>query len=132
MAAVVAQLAMGGCQLIVSRSILPNENVRKADYAVRIERSVALTASDGVLLVADLYKPDTEDPAPTILLRVPFTKTFKNSLGADAVGRFWASHGYIVMIQGTRGRFKSGGVNYPLVHERQDGIDTLHWLAQQP
>lgn len=131
-AAVVVLLAMGGCQLIVSRSILPNENVRKADYAVRIERSVALTASDGVLLVADLYKPDTENPAPTILLRVPFTKTFKNSLGADAVGRFWASHGYIVMIQGTRGRLKSGGVNYPLIHERQDGIDTLHWLAEQP
>jgi uncharacterized protein len=132
MAATTLLFAMSGCQLIVSRSILPVENVRKADYAVRIERSVPLVASDGVLLVADLYKPDTKNPAPTILLRVPFTKTFKNGLGADAVGRFWASHGYIVMIQGTRGRFKSGGVNYPLIHERQDGIDTLHWLAQQP
>jgi uncharacterized protein len=132
LAALLALAAMSGCQLIVSRAILPVDNVRKADYAVRIERSVPLTASDGVLLVADLYKPDTKEPAPTILLRVPFTKTFKNALGADAVGRFWASHGYIVMIQGTRGRFKSGGVNYPLVHERQDGIDTLHWLAQQP
>jgi uncharacterized protein len=131
-AAFIALSAMSGCGLIAARSILPNENVRKAVYTVRIERGVALTASDGVSLVADLYKPETLEPAPTILLRVPFTKTFKNSLGADAVGRFWASHGYIVMIQGTRGRFKSGGVYYPLVHERQDGLDTLRWLAQQP
>jgi hypothetical protein len=123
-------IAISGCRLIVSHAILPVDQ-RGADNAVRIERSVPLTASDGVVLVADLYKPDTPNPAPTILLRVPFTKTFKNQLGADAVGRFWASHGYIVMIQGTRGRFKSGGTNYPLIHERQDGIDTLNWLSRQ-
>ena len=112
-AVVLALIAISGCRLVVSHAILPVDQ-RGADYAVRIERSVPLTASDGVVLVADLYKPDTPNPAPTILLRVPFTKTFKNQLGADAVGRFWASHGYIVMIQGTRGRFKSGGLNYPL------------------
>jgi uncharacterized protein len=131
LAVAAALAALSGCQLIAARAILPRENVRPPDYGVRIERNVPLTASDGVVLVADIYKPDTERPSPTILLRVPFTKTLKNSLGADAVGKFWASHGYIVVLQGTRGRFKSGGVNYPLIHERQDGIDTLQWLGRQ-
>jgi predicted acyl esterase len=36
------------------------------------------------------------------------------------------------VVQGTRGRFKSGGAFYPLRHERQDGIETLQWLARQP
>jgi putative CocE/NonD family hydrolase len=127
-----AGVAMAGCQWIAARAILPREDVRKADYQARIERNIPLTTSDGVVLVADLYKPDTSQPAPTILLRVPFTKTLKNSLGADAVGKFWASHGYIVMLQGTRGRYKSAGTNYPLIHERQDGLDTLQWLGRQP
>jgi uncharacterized protein len=128
----VATLALNGCQLLVSRAILPRDGVRKPEFAVRIERGVSLTASDGVILVADIYKPDSKEPAPTILLRIPFSHSFKNALGADAVGRFWASRGYIVVLQGTRGRFKSGGIYYPLIHERQDGIDTLRWLALQP
>lgn len=55
-----------------------------------------------------------------------------NTLGTNAVGRFWAKRGYTVVIQGTRGRYKSGGRFYPLVHERRDGIETLAWLACQP
>jgi len=82
--------------------------------------------------VADVYRPRTAEKTPTILVRIPFSKTFRNSLGADAVGHFWASRGYTVVIQGTRGRYKSGGDYYPLLYERQDGIETLRWLAQQP
>ena len=35
------------------------------------------------------------------------------------------------MIQGTRGRYESGGRYYPFQHERNDGIETLQWLAKQ-
>ena len=48
------------------------------------------------------------------------------------VGRYWASRGYTVVIQGTRGRYESGGEFYPMLYERQDGIETLHWLEKQP
>ena len=90
-----------------------------------------MTTSDAVALVADIHRPKMNGAAPTIF-RIPFSRTFRNSLSADAVGRFWASRGYIVVVQGTRGRFKSGGAFYPLRHERQDGIETLQWLARQP
>jgi uncharacterized protein len=128
---VAVALALGGCQCIAARAILPVK-ARAPDYKVRVERSVAFAASDGVMLVADIYRPTTPTPAPTILLRIPFTRTLKNDLGVEVVGRYWASRGYNVVVQGTRGRYKSAGINYPLIHERQDGLDTLHWLARQP
>jgi predicted acyl esterase len=131
-AVLIAVLALGGCDALIARFILPSEGIRPAEYAVAIERNVTMTTSDAVALVADIHRPKMNGAAPTILVRIPFSRTFRNSLSADAVGRFWASRGYIVVVQGTRGRFKSGGAFYPLRHERQDGIETLQWLARQP
>jgi uncharacterized protein len=105
---------------------------RGAEYAVRIERDVAMTTRDGVILVSDLYHPMRAAGMPTILVRIPFSKTILNSLFATVVGRFWAERGYTVVIQGTRGRYESGGRHYPLLHEREDGLDTLEWLQRQP
>ena len=128
--AVLACLA--GCQTLIARFVLPREGIREVQHGVVIQRGVTMTTSDGVALVADVYRPDIKDSTPTILVRIPFTGTFKNRLGADAVGRFWAGRGYTAMIQGTRGRNRSGGTHYPLRDERRDGIETLQWLAQQP
>ncbi len=125
-------LALNGCQTLVTRLFLPKDGIRSQEYGVQIDRDVAFRTSDGVNLVADVYRPRADHTMPTILVRIPFSQTFKNSLGADAVGNFWASRGYTVVIQGTRGRYKSGGIFYPLRHERQDGIETLQWLGRQP
>ena len=130
-AVLIAVLALGGCDALIARFILPSEGIRPAEYAVAIERNVTMTTSDAVALVADIHRPKMNGAAPTILVRIPFSRTFRNSLSADAVGRFWASRGYIVVVQGTRGRFKSGGA-FCRCHERQDGIETLQWLARQP
>jgi len=51
---------------------------------------------------------------------------------SDSIARFWAARGYTVVVQGTRGAIAPGGAFYPLKHERQDGIETLRWLVQQP
>ena len=107
--------------------------IRATEFAVRIDRKVPMTASDGVQLVADIYHPRRAGATtPTILVRIPYSKTLVNGLFATIVGRMWAERGYTVVIQGTRGRFDSGGDYYPLRTERQDGIDTLAWLATQP
>jgi uncharacterized protein len=122
---------LGGCQTYVA-SLLPNEGIRPAAHPVTVETGVVMKASDGVDLVADIYHPKTNERLPTILVRIPFSNTFKNRLIAQGIGNYWASRGYHVVIQGTRGRYKSGGSFYPLIHERQDGIETLHWLSRQP
>ena len=80
----------------------------------------------------DIYRPIVDKPVPTILVRIPFTNTFSNRLKSESVARYWASRGYNVVIQGTRGRYKSQGDYYPLINERRDGIKTLQWLNKQP
>lgn len=128
---VIVGLLLAGCQSVVGALVLPKEGVRESEYRVQIDRDAVMTTSDGVRLVADVYRPETTEKSPTILVRIPFTQTWKNSLGADVIGHFWASRGYNVVIQGTRGRYKSGGTFYPLRDERRDGIETLRWLSQQ-
>jgi uncharacterized protein len=105
---------------------------RPAEFAVRIERSVPMQTADGVTLRADVYRPVRAGRTPTILVRIPFSKTLTNTLFATVIGRFWAERGYTVVVQGTRGRYESDGRFYPLISERQDGHDTLAWIAGQP
>ncbi len=123
---------LASCQSIVGSLILPKEDIRDGEYRVLQDQDAVMTTSDGVKLVANVYRPDTPEKSPTILVRIPFTQTWKNNLAIDVIGEFWASRGYNVVIQGTRGRYRSGGSFYPLRDERRDGIETLHWLSRQP
>ncbi len=107
-------------------------DTRRPEYAVRIDRGVTMNTSDGVALVADLYRPVRAGATPTILVRIPLSKTITNRLFATIVGRYWAERGYTVVIQGTRGRYGSGGRYAPLIDERRDGLETLEWLNRQP
>ena len=125
-------ITLTGCEIVIDALYMPKEGVRPAQYKVTVERDVAMMTRDGVTLVSDVHHPDTDERVPTILVRIPFSNTIENRLRADAVARFWACRGYRVVIQGTRGRYKSSGRHYPLLGERDDGIDTLHWLARQP
>ena len=86
------------------RSILaPQLGVHRAQFAVRIERRVPLTTSDGIQLVADVYHPRRAgETTPTILVRIPYSKIFVNGLFATVVGRMWAERGYTVVIQGSQ------------------------------
>lgn len=114
-------LLLTGCQSYIQRNFLPSEEIRPASSRVNVVRGVAFSTSDGTRLVADLFRPDNSVSAPTILVRIPFTNTFSNRLRSDGAAHFWASRGYNVVIQGTRGRYKSGGTLYPLLSEREDG-----------
>lgn len=94
---------------------------------------MTVTAPDGTALVADVYHPRTAATTPTILVRIPYSKQIKHMLFARTVGHLWASHGYTTVIQGTRGRYESGGsYDPPFLNEAQDGRATLQWIARQP
>jgi len=83
---------------------------------------------DGVILRADVYRPDTEGPHPVLLQRTPYGKGFSN----PAFALMAAERGYAVIIQDTRGRWASDGDGYPLIHEKVDGYDSVEWAASQP
>ena len=102
-------------------------------YAVRIETGRSFQTEDGTKLVADLYHPIRAGvKSPTILVRLNYTKTAKQTLFARLIGRSWAEQGFTVVLQGTRGRYESEGEYVPFRYERRDGQETLGWLSQQP
>ncbi len=128
-------LGVTGCapllDYVSNRFFLPVEGIRKQEHAVSTSRGVGFRTMDGIELRADIHRPKGLEKTPTILIRIPFTRTLANRLRADSIARYWASRGYTVVIQGTRGRYESDGTFYPLIHEHADGIETLHWLAKQ-
>jgi putative CocE/NonD family hydrolase len=93
-----------------------------------VERDIEAKMRDGVVLRADVYRPDTEGPLPVLLQRTPYGKGFSN----PAFALMAAERGYVVVIQDTRGRWASDGNGYPLIHEMEDGYDTVEWVAHQP
>ena len=95
-------------------------------YRVLIENGVRVKMRDGVFLAADVYRPDAEGKFPALLERTPYNRAG----GGDASKM--ASHGYVVIIEDTRGRFDSGGEFYPFRYESQDGYDTVEWAAALP
>ncbi|GJF06202.1 CocE/NonD family hydrolase [Pseudonocardia sp. D17] len=92
---------------------------------VRVERAVEVPMRDGVTLLADHYIPDTDAPAPTILVRCPYGRGLPYSLLS---AQLYAERGYHVLFQSCRGTFGSGGVFIPAVDEASDGHDTVAWL----
>jgi putative CocE/NonD family hydrolase len=95
---------------------------------VIVERNVEAKMRDGVILCADVYRPDTEEQLPVLLQRTPYGKGFSN----PAFALMAAERGYAVVIQDTRGRWASDGDGYPFIHEIEDGYDAVEWAAHQP
>jgi uncharacterized protein len=98
-------------------------------FAVVREDDVAMRTRDGVTLYADVYRPAAAESVPVLLRRTPYGKR-DNDLAADfSEARYFASHGYLVVVQDTRGRFTSEGEWYPFVYEARDGYDAIEWAA---
>ncbi|HET6854231.1 MAG TPA: CocE/NonD family hydrolase [Pyrinomonadaceae bacterium] len=93
-------------------------------YRVAIQQSVRVKMRDGVTLAADVYRPVSNEKFPVLLQRTPY-----NRAGGAAMANELASHGYVVVMQDTRGRFESGGEFYPFRNESADGYDTVEWAA---
>ena len=83
---------------------------------------------DGVELGADLYRPAGDGPFPTVVIRMPYGKQTPE-MGMRQIGEWLARKGYACLVQDVRGKFSSGGVFDPGVHEVDDGYDTVDWVT---
>lgn len=97
-----------------------------------VHETVMLPMRDGVKLATDVYRPKGSGKHPAILIRTTYNKALHAEQGADAVRR-----GYVMVVQDTRGRFASEGENLPFETDgwwggREDGLDTVEWMARQP
>ena len=99
-------------------------------YDVTCERNITMRLADGTGLTSDVYLPSGGGgPWPTLLERTPYDK-----LGPAGVlaAKFFAGHGYAVVIQDVRGRFASEGEWYPFGNEGPDGVEAVAWVRAQP
>ncbi|MBX2866138.1 MAG: CocE/NonD family hydrolase [Leptolyngbyaceae cyanobacterium MAG.088] len=91
----------------------------------------SLQTRDGIRLDADVYYPDAEGPWPILLMRQPYGREIASTV-VYAHPTWYASHGYIVVIQDVRGRGTSDGTFDLFAHEVNDGYDSVEWAAQLP
>lgn len=96
-----------------------------------VEYDAPARMRDGVTLRANIYRPAGQGPWPVLLTRLPYGKDFP--LGTAVLDPAQvARHGYVVVVQDTRGRMASEGEWTPFLHEAEDGVDTIAWVAQLP
>ncbi|MBL0171743.1 MAG: CocE/NonD family hydrolase [Gemmatimonadaceae bacterium] len=95
---------------------------------VLVEKNLAATMRDGVVLRADVYRPDTPGRHSALLQRTPYSK---NPTQENPAYRRLAEAGFVVVVQDTRGRYMSDGVAVPH-DEGADGYDTVEWVAALP
>lgn len=88
-------------------------------------------ANGSITLAADVYFPDTPDLCPVLLMRQPYGRAIASTV-VYAHPTWYASHGYIVVIQDVRGRGASGGDFSLFRHEAEDGYATVMWAANLP
>ena len=93
-----------------------------------VEREVAVPMRDGVTLRANVFRPDTTEPLPALVIRTPYGKV---GGGYEDVVRA----GYAVVSQDCRGRYTSEGEFTVFSQEdtgdAEDGYDTVEWTAAQ-
>ena len=96
---------------------------------VEVQRNVAVPMRDGVVLRANVFRPNRGGPYPVLVMRTPYGK--RNG-GMDR----YVKAGYIVVTQDARGRYDSDGHWESFVrfqtHDAEDGYDTVQWAAKLP
>lgn len=116
-------------------AFLPLDMAAGADgpFAVETAVDVMVPMRDGVRLATDVYRPARDgqpltDRRPIVLIRTPYNK----GNGQSSEAKYFASHGYVAVVQDTRGRYRSEGVWHWMTDDGPDGFDCAAWIAAQP
>ena len=109
----------------------PPAGAEAEELGVIIERNVPVPMRDGVILRADVYRPDRGGPYPVLVMRTPYNKV-RFSRQCHRL----AKAGYIVVCQDVRGLYSSEGKYESYwrfkTHDGEDGYDTVQWAAKLP
>ena len=100
---------------------------------VSVAKDMMIPMRDGVRLATDVYRPAAngvpiEGRFPALLMRTPYDKTLR----AGSFANYFVSHGYVVVVQDVRARYRSQGHWRPLTDDPNDGYDTARWIGTQP
>ena len=95
------------------------------------KQTASMLTRDGIRLDADIYRPDDNQTYPVLLMRQPYGRAIASTV-VYAHPIWYASQGYLVVIQDVRGRGTSQGEFDLFSHEIEDGFDTVNWASQLP
>lgn len=87
---------------------------------------------DGTILRADVYRPQTSQQVPVMLMRTQYGKTVAQVQPRYESPEWFASHRYLVVVQDIRGQGDSDGTFSEFTHDQNDGYDTVEWAAALP
>jgi len=110
---------------------LASSRTRTALANLIVEKNVSVPMRDGTLLKADVYRPEGTAKHPVLVMRTPYNKDDAQTMNY-AHPTWYAAHGYVVVVQDTRGRWTSDGEFRPYSAEGEDGYDTVEWAASLP
>jgi uncharacterized protein len=119
-----------GASLVILIAIAGASAPAEQRYPVAVDRNVAVKMRDGVILRADIYRPDASGKFPVLVHRQAYGKTYPGVYYAFQFNA--AARGYVVVVQDVRGQGESQGDWYPFKYEGQDGYDTVEWAAALP
>ncbi|GLZ49156.1 putative peptidase [Actinomycetospora sp. NBRC 106375] len=113
-------------------------NLSAAEFGVRRENDVRIPTRDGTVLLADVYRPDTDRQVPALVAAAPYPRQIQD-LGAPTgiieagISDFWVPRGYAHVIVNLRGMCGSEGTwTFFDSQERLDLHDIVEWVAEQP
>lgn len=104
--------------------------------------NVMVAMRDGVKLATDVYLPKqtTSNTFPVVIERTPYNKSAHSrseinlqghKISRQEMAEAFTEHGFAVIFQDCRGRYRSEGEFIKYTREGEDGFDTYQWILQQ-
>jgi putative CocE/NonD family hydrolase len=106
---------------------------RPAQYGQVMDRDVPIAMRDGVVLRANVQRPDQAGRYPVLVVQTPYNKdgTVNSALGGQA--SYFVARGYVVVTVDVRGTGSSQGTWDSFGEaEQRDGYEVVEWAAGQP
>ncbi len=116
--------------ILSSKKLDPAWGIRLYDPG-EVERTY-IPMRDGVKLYLEVFRPDVDEPFPTILIRTPYHNVNDPPQRRDKeCHREFVSRGYAVVEAEVRGTGISEGEFSFLDQDGPDGFDTVSWIGEQ-
>ncbi len=122
-------MTMSGC---AGRGAPFPSRAGRGPCAVAKQTDVPATMRDGTVLRADVYRPQTRDAVPVLLMRTQYGKSDAQAGARFSSPDWYASHCYLVVIQDVRGQGASAGTFSEFTNDMADGYDSVEWAAALP
>src|SRR5437763_4830312 len=100
---------------------------RPAQYATVVDKEVPIMMRDGVVLNADISRPDAPGQYPVLITMTPYSK----AIAGEAPG-YLIARGYVHVAVDVRGQGRSGGTWCNRCEiEQMDGYEVVQWADAQ-